>query len=298
MVYDIRPLREADKDDILEIAKHTWEGHDYLPYFFESWLNDKNSHTASIEQDGRVIALANLRVIEDGKTGWMEGLRVHPDYRGMGLAKKLTNHVVQTAISLKIERIRYTTATDNLESLHLGESVGMTRKFNLAVFWFENPAQVSWRSSNEEIVSIDGKSLAPLLDEARLLPCGVIVLDWKALDATPESLEKISQSSPFWVTLQHGNITSLSMGFSREASGGKQWQFTVYAKSEDMFLDHLSHQLVLATEKKCKSLFGAYQEEFSPVMRSLEWARIENDEDWALTLLERVLRKSAHPKRY
>ncbi|MFX1270790.1 MAG: GNAT family N-acetyltransferase [Promethearchaeota archaeon] len=289
MVYDIRPLRETDKDAILEIAKHTWEGHDYLPYSFESWLNDKDSHTAAIEQDGRVIALANLRVIEDGRTGWMEGLRVHPDYRGMGLANRLTNHVVQTAISLKLERIRYTTATDNLESLHLGESIGMSRKFNLAVFWFENPNQVSWRSSNEEIVSIDAKRLASLLAEAKLLPCGVIVLDWKALDATPESLEKIGKSAPFYATLKHGNMTALSMGFSREASEGKQWQFTVYAKSESMFLDHLSHQLVLSTEENCKSIFCAYQDEFSPVMRSLEWTKIENDEDWALTLLERVL---------
>ncbi|MFW9803567.1 MAG: GNAT family N-acetyltransferase [Candidatus Thorarchaeota archaeon] len=289
MVYDIRTLRETDKDAILEIAKHTWEGHDYLPFSFESWLNDRNSHTAAIEQDGRVIALANLRVIEDGRTGWMEGLRVHPDYRGMGLAKRLTNHVVQTAISLKLERIRYTTATDNLESLHLGESVGMSRKFNLAVFWFENPTQVSWRSSNEEIVSIDAKRLALLLAETKLLPCGVIILDWKALDATPESLEKIGQSAPFCATLQHGNMTALSMGFSRESSEGKQWQFTVYAKSENVFLDHLSHQLVLATEEKCKSIFCAYQEEFSPVMRSLEWTKIENEEDWTLTLLERVL---------
>jgi len=130
----IRFLRETDRDDILEIAKHTWEGHDYLPYSFESWLKDKNSHTAAIEQDGHVIALANLRVIEDGKTGWMEGLRVHPDHRGMGLAKALTNHVVQNAAELRLERIRYTTATDNLESLRLGESVGMSRRFNLGKY--------------------------------------------------------------------------------------------------------------------------------------------------------------------
>lgn len=289
MEYNIRSLKESDKDDILEIAKHTWEGHDYLPYSFESWLKDKNSHSSAVELDGHVIALANLRVIEDGKTGWMEGLRVHPEYRGKGLAKALTNQVVQTAKDLKIERIRYTTATDNLESLHLGESIGMSRKFNLSVYWHEDIEEVSWRARNEDIISADAKDLVPSLIETDLLPCGVIILDWKALDATPEALERIGQSARFWVTLQNEVITALSLGFSRNASGGKQWQFTIYAKNESLFLDHLSHHIVIASENKCKSFFGAFEEDYFHVLRSLEWAKLEHEGDWTLTLLERVL---------
>ena len=122
-MQDVRPLEESDLDDILEIAKHTWDGHDYLPYFFDAWLKDPDSHTAAIERDGHVIALANLRVIEDGRTGWMEGLRVHPDHQGEGLASHLTRHIVQQAEDLKVERLRYTTASVNEASFHLAESI-------------------------------------------------------------------------------------------------------------------------------------------------------------------------------
>ncbi|TFG94064.1 GNAT family N-acetyltransferase [Candidatus Thorarchaeota archaeon] len=134
---NIRRLRESDKEDILEIAQHTWDGHDYVPYFFDSWLEDKDSHPVGIEDDGHIIALANLRVIDDGKTGWMEALRVHPSYRGKGLATILTQHVVQLATSIPVKRIRYTTAASNKTSLHLAETVGMKRKFTLAGYWQE-----------------------------------------------------------------------------------------------------------------------------------------------------------------
>ena len=285
----IRFLRETDRDDILEIAKHTWEGHDYLPYSFESWLKDKNSHTAAIEQDGRVIALANLRVIEDGMTGWMEGLRVHPDHRGTGLAKMLTNHVVHTAVELKLQRIRYTTATDNLESLHLGESVGMSRKFNLAIYWHENPDEVTWRFKNENVVLIEAEDLKSSLIESGLLECGIIVLDWKAVDATPEALDKIGQTARFWVTSQNEVLKAFSLGLLRDAAGGKEWQFTIYSRNEEAFLSHLSHHLDLASGSKCRTIFGAFQEKYSQTLRSLDWTEYNYDGDWALTLLERVL---------
>ncbi|MFX0046025.1 MAG: GNAT family N-acetyltransferase [Candidatus Hermodarchaeota archaeon] len=289
---EIRPLRESDRDDILEIAKHTWEGHDYLPYSFEAWLKDKNSHTAAIEQDGRVIALANLRVIENGRTGWMEGLRVHPDYRGKGFAKMLTDHVVQTAVDIQLERIRYTTATLNVESLHIGQKVGMERRFDLAVSWHADPEKISWRSSAEPIKEVISTQLHSGLVDSGLLPCNVIVYDWKALDATPEALDKIGQTARFWVQSQNDIIKSFSLGLKRDASGGPQWAFTIYASSESGFLDHLSHHVGMATENECTSMFGAFQKEFSDTFFALDWAQDEDDdegEEFALTLLERVL---------
>ena len=49
-----RPLRLSDKDDILEIAKNTWEGHDWLPSYFDTWLEDPSCNTLAIEEDGHV----------------------------------------------------------------------------------------------------------------------------------------------------------------------------------------------------------------------------------------------------
>src|SRR4030042_626925 len=124
MPMRIRKLRSSDRDDVMEISRHVWEGHDYLPSVFESWLNDENSHFYGVEQDVRVVAVANLRLLEGGRTGWMEGLRVHPDYRGKGYANAMTQFLVRKAEDLDVARLRYTTGDNNAASLRLASMAG------------------------------------------------------------------------------------------------------------------------------------------------------------------------------
>jgi ribosomal protein S18 acetylase RimI-like enzyme len=288
-MQNIRPLKESDRDDVLEIAKHTWDGHDYLPYFFDAWLKDENSHTAAIEHKGHVISLANLRVIEKGRTGWMEGLRVHPDYRGKGLASLLTKHVVEIAKEIKVERIRYTTATDNQSSLHLGEMVGMERKFDLAFYWHENPRELTWRTPESPMREVTSVQLIPDLADSRLLPHNVVIYDWKALDATPAGLEKIGLTSKFWIQTVENSIKSFSLGFLRDEKNGTMWGFTIYANDETGFLTQLSHHLNQAAEAKCDLIFGIYQTDFVDTFYTLDWVKHYEEDTMTLTLLERTL---------
>jgi RimJ/RimL family protein N-acetyltransferase len=287
----IRGLRESDKEDVLELARHTWEGHDYIPYQFDMWLKDKEAHPVGIEYDGHIIALANLRVIDDGRTGWMEALRVHPAHRGKGLATALTRHVVQLARSIPVERIRYTTAVDNETSLHLAKGVGMKRRFSLAVHWQENPAEISWRISASPLLEVSADEVYQNLTNSMLLPFNTIIYDWKALDATPEGLAKIGSTAKFWVQKQADRVTSFSLGLIREAKSGPQWSFTIYASDESGFLQHLSHHLSMAVEKACTSIFVTFGTEYVNALHGMDWVKLEEDEDedWALTLLERVL---------
>lgn len=286
---NIRPLRVSDKGDILEIASKTWDGHDYLPYFFDTWQKDENSHTAALEHNGHVISLANLRVIENGRTGWMEGLRVHPDHRGKGLASIITKHVVEIAKEIKLERIRYTTATDNHSSLHLGEMVGMKRKFDLAFYWHEKPHEIIWRTPENPLREVTPAQLFPGLPESGILPHSVIVYDWKALDATPEGLHKIGLTSRFWIQTEGSNIRSFSLGFPRDDKSGQIWCFTIYANDEAGFLAQFSHHLNQASEANCDVIFGIYQTDFVNTFYTLDWVKRYEDDTMTLTLLERIL---------
>jgi ribosomal protein S18 acetylase RimI-like enzyme len=289
LMGNIRPLKDSDRNDILEIARHTWDGHDYLPYFFDSWIEDRNSHAVAIERNGHVVALANLRVIENGRTGWMEGLRVHPDYRGQGLASILTHHVVELANEIPVERIRYTTAVGNETSLHLGETVGMRRKLDFAVHWQDRMDEVMWNSSIRPVKEASIEELSPHLIDAELLPHNVIVYDWKALDVSHDALEKIASLSKFWIQSVDGAIESFSLGFIREDPTGPQWSFTIYARDDSTFLDQLAHHLKMASDAGCKTIFMTYQMDFVETFYSLDWVRLIEDEEMALTLLEKVL---------
>ncbi|TFG26503.1 GNAT family N-acetyltransferase [Candidatus Thorarchaeota archaeon] len=288
---NIRRLRESDKEDILEIARNTWDGHDYVPKFFDSWLKDIDSYPVGIEDDGHIIALANLRVIDDGKTGWMEALRVHPSYRGKGLATILTQHIVQLAMNIPVKRIRYTTAVSNKTSLHLAESVGMRRKFTLAGYWQDNPTEISWRSSSKPLFEANASDVCQDLIDAKLLPFNIIICDWKALDATPEGLAKVDSLSQFWIQKKAGKVTSFSLSLDHDDVSDKQWTFTIYAKDVSGFLDHLSHHVKMASETKSTSIFGLFEPEYLETFHNLEWDKQTKYEieEMSLTLLERIL---------
>ena len=56
MTAKIRRLQGSDRNDIIEISRHVWEGHDYLPSVADQWLQDPNSHFYGVEVQGHIVA--------------------------------------------------------------------------------------------------------------------------------------------------------------------------------------------------------------------------------------------------
>ncbi len=128
----IREAREEDLPYVEEIARLTWEGHDYLPKVFHSWLRDGNFYV--VEIDGKVVATAKLTFLPC-KVGWMEGLSVHPSYRGRRIARTLHEHLISLGKEFsregKLNSMMFSTYVKNRASIHLGISTGfnVVRKF-------------------------------------------------------------------------------------------------------------------------------------------------------------------------
>ncbi len=290
----IRPLRESDRSDILEIAKNTWDGHDYLPYFFEKWFQDENSHALGMEFEGHIIALANLRVIDNGMTGWMEALRVHPDHREKKLATEMTKHVVKLAKALRVERIRYTTAVDNTKSLHLAESVGMKQKLKLAFHWQRNPTKILWRSAQRPLIEVSSSEIRDDLIASELLPFNILIYDWKAVDITQGGFDIVTSAARFWTQRDANKILSFSIGFPghqpSDDTSEREWKSTIYASDSSSFLDQFSHHIHLASESGCTAFFVTFDARYLELLTTLDWFTKEEyeDEEWAIVLLERV----------
>lgn len=128
----LRELRHEDYDDVLEMCKDIWGGTDYLPSVLNSWINDKEGiFIAAVDTDtNKVIGTDKYSILSDG-TGWLEGIRVHKDYRGRKIAKLLTEKVLECAKKDlkygKINKIAFSTHESALES------ITMMKQYNFQV---------------------------------------------------------------------------------------------------------------------------------------------------------------------
>jgi len=124
----IREARPEDKPFIEEIARLTWGGEDYLARVFDEWLGD-NFYV--LEVDGRVIGTAKLTLLP-GRIGWLEGLRVHRDYRGRGYGRRLQDFMLELGSELakkgKIEALEFATYFLNRESISMAEKAASTSR--------------------------------------------------------------------------------------------------------------------------------------------------------------------------
>lgn len=284
----MRKVKTSDLEDILEISRHVWEGHDYLPSVIEKWLKDPNSYTYGIEVDGHLVSLDNLRLIEKGRTGWLEGLRVHPDYRGRGLAKKLTEHMIREAQRLKVQRLRYTTATDNLASLKLAEKAGFIQLLEMGVFWHPNPNIIPSPKDYPPIEKSSSKKVYELVQSnPQIIPQGVLIYNWKALDSTLEGFRTVGESNEFHVALRKGRTDSLSLGGHRYQPEGSPWSFTIYATKNDGFQSQMSRQIALAYSHNHSAIMCTYETKFEKTLHNIDWL---SEEHWGLHMV--LLEKS------
>ena len=111
----IRKAAEADKAPILEICKNIWNGHDYLPGVCDEWLADKDGRLVVASVKGRTVGVAHAS-LQTPDVAWLEGVRVHEGYRGLGIAGKLNRALVEWARRRGARVARLCTGSSNLAS--------------------------------------------------------------------------------------------------------------------------------------------------------------------------------------
>ncbi len=178
----IRPMRESDYADVKEISMLTWGGEDYLHNVFHKWLKD--GYFYAVEVDGKVIGTAKLSILPD-KVGWLEGLRIHPEYRGRGLGRKMHEYILDVGIKLlnegKIDYIEFATHLYNKESRKMAEEDG----FNVVKkFYF------AYREPAEPLIFETAELTIGEMPELKYIPCG-----WKFLHNTRESIKWLNNNS-------------------------------------------------------------------------------------------------------
>jgi N-acetylglutamate synthase-like GNAT family acetyltransferase len=268
----IRKVVASDREDIAGISSKIWGGHDYLPSVIDEWLASPKCHTYGVEADGRIVAIGNLRLVDRNKTGWMEGLRVHPDYRRKGYADMLTQRFLSLGKALNVQRLRYTTGGNNRASLKLAKKAGFKRLFKMNAVWHEdlNVASTSadTHTKTKEATSLEAFELSRTCSS--LFPHNVLIYDWKAVDNTLQGFREVGRDHAFYFTKRRGTLTAFSFGHARPEPEHGRWSFTVYASDEEGFLTHFQHHMNTALSKDLNATVCTCQTQFENTLKEPE----------------------------
>ena len=124
----LRPARVDDHDDVVAFTRDTWpeqELEDYLPRTFREWAasDDEATRTLVADDDSHAVGVIQGIHLTD-REAWVQGLRVHPEYRDRGLARRLTNAVLEWARDRGAVVCRNLVFSWNVASLSLARGLG------------------------------------------------------------------------------------------------------------------------------------------------------------------------------
>jgi len=122
----IRRAVESDKNRIIEISSKIWEGDDYIPYVVDEWIKSIDSEFVVAETEGQISGFARyIRYSND--FGWLEGIRMDPEFRNLGIGKTLTDYLINIAKKEGVKKLALSTYIDNEASIHIVESKGFIK---------------------------------------------------------------------------------------------------------------------------------------------------------------------------
>lgn len=128
-MWSFRPVTPADRPTVVEICSRIWDGEDYVPNVFDDWVAQPEGQFAAAELDGRVVAVGKLTRLSP-EDDWLEGIRVHADFRGQGLAAGLHEYLLNLWRGQgRPGALRLLTATDNQAIVKLCQRTGFTALF-------------------------------------------------------------------------------------------------------------------------------------------------------------------------
>jgi ribosomal protein S18 acetylase RimI-like enzyme len=133
----IRHATKSDKEEVLRFCVNTFEWGDYIDQVWDLWYSDRNGvllvaeddeeyniHNIHTKKRSSVIAVSHASLCPNNKNVWLEGIRVHPNFRHRSVATQLLNTMILYGKEQGAEEASAIVAGNNIASQLMMESNG------------------------------------------------------------------------------------------------------------------------------------------------------------------------------
>ena len=255
---EIRRAREEDKDPVLEFCKGTFSWGDYISEVWDKWNSSGTLYVC--EKKGTVLGVYHIAFLSGG--AWLEGMRVHPAYRKMGLGTMMMRHAESV---IRGGTVRLVIESQNAPSIKLVMSVGYRpeeewRLYNMVPEEQDSRAEVAARPP----VLADLAGSGTYADSWRWIPLGV---------AEIERLVALGRV----LVLKGGTKASAVGVWNRSDDFSKTFQVVLVGGSRDGMREILRRAQDMARRSLCEKI-----QVFAPEKIPLDLAFLEKKSKFVL----------------
>ncbi|MBP7865772.1 MAG: GNAT family N-acetyltransferase [Acidobacteria bacterium] len=115
MDYEIRQARIGDLDAVLTFCRRIWPERDYSESTWPAWFGDHKRVILVAARGERPIGVIRGEMMSSCE-GWVEGVRIDPDYSSCGIGSQLLAEILPILRSRGAKYIRSLISMDNLAS--------------------------------------------------------------------------------------------------------------------------------------------------------------------------------------
>jgi GNAT superfamily N-acetyltransferase len=197
-----RPALPFDTPEMIELTRHIWEGQDYVPEVWSQWMHDSQGLLAVAQLGGKVVGLGKLTRLSQSDW-WLEGLRVHPDYEGRGIASHLNAYLLDYWQRIGTGVIRLATMSTREPVKHLAMKNGFQLIAEYATYQSRIPQSINTEpgaSTFQPIVSAEiAEAVDWLIDPNQgRLAFGMMDLGWQYAEPKPEYFSNYVNNRQAW----------------------------------------------------------------------------------------------------
>lgn len=233
----VRPTRPEDRAAVLAFCARIWEGDDYIPYVWDTWLADERGALLVAVAGERPVGLTHVTLPSD-EDAWLQGVRVDPDERRQGIGRLLVSRALVAARERGATVVRLMTSPANAPAHGLFARFGFVRVAEVAHYTAsallpEDDDPGGTPAAVELVPETGGRLATPSEDDferlwdwlvqSTLTPFngGLAIVDWHARALSEPLLREALVAGAVWTLEERGTLQALAVAYPRPAEYGE-----------------------------------------------------------------------------
>jgi len=218
----IRSAQESDKATVLGFCKDTFQWGDYIADVWDKWKSKGGLYV--LEENDFVVGVYHVSSFE--KEAWIEGMRVHPQYRKKGFGTRMLTHA-ESVVQNKV--IRLIIESENHPSIRLAESMGYTIEEKWRLY-----SMVPAKQESSATIATFSTPLDGIIDSSTYAD------SWKWLSLDKEEIRNLIEQKRVIISTKEGKTSAAGI-WNQSNEFPHVFQFVFVSSTKEGMLDILKY---------------------------------------------------------